>query len=92
MARRALLAFWKSWPPWGLVLPALTEILPWLTPLAAVGLGLTMMGGAIVNLPRRESQHVIASVVLFVLALVVAYGQFVPVEGLITWVGGIDCD
>jgi uncharacterized membrane protein len=68
----------------GLVLPALTGILPWLTPLAAVGLALTMIGGAVVNLRRGEAQPIIANVVLLVLAVFVAYGRFVPVQGLIT--------
>ena len=31
----------------GIVLPALTGILPWLTLLAALGLGLTMIGAAV---------------------------------------------
>jgi uncharacterized membrane protein YphA (DoxX/SURF4 family) len=68
----------------GLVLPALTGILPWLTPLAAVGLALTMIGGAIINLRRGEAQPIFANVVLFALALFVAYGRVPPVQGLIT--------
>jgi len=38
----------------GIVLPALTGILPWLTPLAALGLVLTMIGAALTHLRRAE--------------------------------------
>ena len=39
----------------GIVLPALTGILPWLTPLAALGLVLTMIGAALTHLRRARS-------------------------------------
>jgi uncharacterized membrane protein YphA (DoxX/SURF4 family) len=38
----------------GIVLPALTGIVPWLTPLAALGLVLTMIGAALTHLRRTE--------------------------------------
>ena len=59
----------------GLVLPALTGVLPWLTPLAA-GLALTMIGAALVHLGRGEYETVPVIAVLMVLALFVAYGRF----------------
>jgi uncharacterized membrane protein YphA (DoxX/SURF4 family) len=38
----------------GIVLPALTGILPWMTPLGALGLVLTMIGAALTHLRRAE--------------------------------------
>jgi uncharacterized membrane protein YphA (DoxX/SURF4 family) len=61
----------------GLVLPALTGILPWLTPLAAVGLALTMVGAIIVHFRRGEYPNIIMNVVLLGMALFVASGRFV---------------
>ncbi|MCP4415610.1 MAG: DoxX family protein [Chloroflexi bacterium] len=61
----------------GLILPQLTGILPWLTPLAAVGLVLTMIGAMIVNVRNRIT--IIKNIVLFLLAAFVAYGRFVLV-------------
>ena len=63
----------------GLILPALTGILPWLTPLAAVGLALTMIGAAIVHARRGEYPNIIMNVVLFAMAVFVAYGRFFAV-------------
>ncbi|MFL5733947.1 MAG: DoxX family protein [Chloroflexia bacterium] len=59
----------------GLILPRLTGILPWLTPLAAVGLVLTMIGAARTNLRRHENQKIIANVVLGLLAVFVIFGR-----------------
>ena len=60
----------------GLVLPALTGVLPWLTPLAAVGLVLTMVGAILTHLNRKENSAIAAPAVLLVLAAFVAYGRF----------------
>jgi hypothetical protein len=62
----------------GLVLPAWTGIAPVLTPLAAVGLMVVMIGAAVTHVRRKENQVVIANVVLFVLLAVVAWGRFGP--------------
>jgi len=61
----------------GLVLPKLTGILPWLTPTAAVGLVLTMIGAALTHLRRGENSNIMMNVVLLVMAAFVAYGRFV---------------
>ena len=61
----------------GLVLPALTGILTWLTPLAAVGLALTMVGAALTHLRRGEYPNIIVTVIIFALAIFVVYGRFV---------------
>ncbi len=63
----------------GLVLPGLTGILPILTPLAAAGLALTMVGAAVVHLRRGEGPMAVPSIVLLLLSLFVAYGRFVLV-------------
>ena len=60
----------------GLILPALTGILPILTPLAAVGLILTMIGAALTHLRRKETPMIAINAVLLVLAAFVAYGRF----------------
>jgi uncharacterized membrane protein YphA (DoxX/SURF4 family) len=59
----------------GIVLPALTGILPWLTPLAALGLVLTMIGAALTHLRRAEYGAIAVNAVLFILAALVAYGR-----------------
>ena len=63
----------------GLILPTLTGILPWLTPLAAVGLVLTMIGAMIVHVRRNEYSNLVVNLVLLALAAFVAYGRFVVV-------------
>ncbi len=63
----------------GLILPGITGILPILTPLAAVGLGLTMIGAARTHAQRGENQMIGMNVMLLVLAAVVAYGRFAAV-------------
>ncbi|MBN8582788.1 MAG: DoxX family protein [Anaerolineae bacterium] len=61
----------------GLIIPALTGILPWLTPLAAVGLALIQLLAIFtVHLPKKEYQVIPVNVVLLVLAIVAAYGRF----------------
>lgn len=60
----------------GLILPPLTGILPWLAPLAAVGLILTMIGAAVTHSRRGENQMIGMNVMLLLLAAFVAYGRF----------------
>ncbi|HSH02374.1 MAG TPA: DoxX family protein [Anaerolineae bacterium] len=59
----------------GIVLPWATDILPWLTPLAAFGLVLTMIGAAYTHYRRGEMQAIIPNMVLLALALFVAIGR-----------------
>lgn len=63
----------------GLILPWLTGILPILTPLAAAGLALTMIGAAFVHYRRKESQGIVINMVLMVLVLAVLFGRLVLV-------------
>jgi DoxX-like family len=58
------------------VLPALTGILPWLTPLAALGLVLTMLGAARTHLRRTERSSSAEPAVLPILAAFATYGRF----------------
>ncbi len=60
----------------GLILPAVTGILPWLTPVAAIGLVLTMIGAAIVHIRLKEFTQLGVPLVLFLLALFIVYGRF----------------
>src|SRR5215213_5227342 len=60
----------------GVVLPALTGVLPWLTPLAALGLVLTMIGAALTHRRRKEYGNIAMNAVLLVLAAFVVYGRF----------------
>ncbi len=62
----------------GLVLPAALGIAEVLTPLAALGLALTMVGAAITHLRRGEGSMVPVNVVLGGLALFVAVMRFGP--------------
>jgi uncharacterized membrane protein YphA (DoxX/SURF4 family) len=63
----------------GLILPALTKILPFLTPLAATGLVLTMIGASLTHFRRKEYPMIGVNLVLLALAAFVAYGRFVAV-------------
>ncbi len=63
----------------GLILPALTGILPILTPIAAVGLILTMLGASLIHFRRGEMPMIAINLVLLALAAFVAYGRFVAV-------------
>lgn len=62
----------------GLVLPAALDIAPWLTPLAASGLALTMVLAAVVHARRKEYPLIGVNVVLGGLALFVAVMRFGP--------------
>lgn len=61
----------------GLILPPVTGILPWLAPVAAIGLVLTMIGAAITHQRRGEGSMIGINIVLLLLAAFVAYGRFV---------------
>ena len=58
----------------GLVLPALTGILPWLSILNAAGLGLLMVGAIITHLRRKEFSNLMVNLVLLTLIVFVGYG------------------
>ena len=60
----------------GLVLPAVTGILPWLTPVAAIGLVLTMIGAVIFHTRNGEGSRIAPNIVLLLLAAFVVVGRF----------------
>jgi len=60
----------------GVVLPVLTGVLPWLTPLAALGLAATMVGAILTHLRLGQRSAVVPPMVLLILAVFVAYGRF----------------
>lgn len=64
----------------GLILPAVTGILPWLTPVAAAGLVLTMIGAIIVHTRIGESSRVAPNIVLLLLAAFIVVGRFAVVR------------
>jgi len=61
----------------GVILPSLTNILPVLSPLAALGLVLVMVGAIITHIRRGETPFIVVNLVLLALAAFVAYGRFV---------------
>jgi uncharacterized membrane protein YphA (DoxX/SURF4 family) len=61
----------------GLILPWATGIAPMLTPLAAVGLAVTMVLAAIHHVRNNEAkQGLPVNAVLFALAVIIAIGRF----------------
>jgi uncharacterized membrane protein YphA (DoxX/SURF4 family) len=60
----------------GLILPGLTGIAPFLTPIAAAGLAIVMVGAVVTHARRKEGRSVVMNLVLLALALVVMVGRF----------------
>ncbi len=59
----------------GLILPTLTGFLPWLTPLAALGLAVLMLLAIGFHATRREYPNIVFNLILLALAAFVAYGR-----------------
>jgi len=62
----------------GLILPGATGIAPLLTPLAAVGLALIVLGALIIHLRRKEFSSLAVPAVFLVLSVIVAWARFGP--------------
>jgi uncharacterized membrane protein YphA (DoxX/SURF4 family) len=63
----------------GLILPAATRIAPILTPIAAIGLGLTMIGALVTHARLGDKANLfVPSAVLLIISAVVAWGRFGP--------------
>jgi uncharacterized membrane protein len=60
----------------GLVLPAALGVAPMLTPLAAAGLAVLMVGAVFTRIRRHEVKPMVADLVYLVLATFVAWGHF----------------
>ena len=65
----------------GLILPAATRVLPFLTPLAAAGLTVVMIGATITNLIIGEYALMLQTIVMGALAAWVARARFRQYEG-----------
>jgi uncharacterized membrane protein YphA (DoxX/SURF4 family) len=52
----------------GLTLPALTGILPWLTPLAALGLIIVMLSAIVFHIRRGEFRSIILNLILLLVS------------------------
>ena len=62
----------------GLILPAALDIAPILTPIAAAGLALTMLGATVVHARRGETSNLVFTLALAALAALVAVMRFGP--------------
>ncbi|MEO3806867.1 DoxX family protein [Nonomuraea sp. B1E8] len=60
----------------GLVVPAATGIAPFMTPVAGTALAIMMAGAAVLHIRRGEVSGLTAPGILFVLAVLVAWGRF----------------
>ena len=62
----------------GLILPLLTGILPWLTPLAAIGLAVIQLLAIFTeHLPKREYRVIPVNILLLALSVFVLLGRWV---------------
>lgn len=62
----------------GLILPAATGILPWLTPTAASALAVLMVLAIVLHARRPgEGRNIVLNAILGVIAALAAYGRFV---------------
>lgn len=57
----------------GLILPGVTRIMPWLTPLAAAGLMIVMASATVLHVVRGEVSSAVTTAIIFVLVTFVAY-------------------
>ena len=60
----------------GVVLPAITRILPWVTIAAAGGLGFHMALAVVFHIYRGEFPNIILPVIILALAAIIAYGRW----------------
>jgi uncharacterized membrane protein YphA (DoxX/SURF4 family) len=60
----------------GLILPALLRIRPGLTPLAAAGLVIIMIGATVINVMGGDVAPAVITVVVGLLAVFIAYGRW----------------
>ena len=67
----------------GLILPSALRIKPWLTPLAALGLVIVMIGAVVITLIGGDPFAAMISLVVGLLAAFVAYGRWrlAPIPG-----------
>ena len=61
----------------GLILPQMSSLLPWLTPMAAAGLAVLMVLAILFHVRRQEYANIGFNLILLILSAFVAYGRFV---------------
>jgi len=59
----------------GLILPWALNVFPVLTPIAAIGLALTMLGAIITHAKRKEAKMLMMNMMLLFIVVFVAYGR-----------------
>lgn len=66
----------------GLILPSVTRIAPWLTPLAAIGLGIVMIAAIFFHFGRDEFANIGINLVNLLALGYIAYGRarLVPID------------
>jgi hypothetical protein len=74
-----MIAFVELHAVLGLILPQLTGVAPILTPLAAFGLCLVMIGAAAVHLRLHEHRNVLTNLALLAVSAVVGVAQLMAV-------------
>lgn len=72
------IAFLETLAAVGLIAPGALHIAVVLTPLAALGAALLMVGAFVLNARVGDRQGMVSNVVIFGLALLVAWGRFGP--------------
>jgi uncharacterized membrane protein YphA (DoxX/SURF4 family) len=60
----------------GLILPAWTQIMPFLSPLAALGLVIIMIGASVSHARQGEGRQTVATSIVALLVMLVAIGRF----------------
>ena len=62
----------------GLILPAATGVLPWLTPLAAAGVAILMLAAAVFHARRPDERpNIVLNLILALIAILIVYGRTV---------------
>jgi hypothetical protein len=60
----------------GIILPGVTRIQPWLTPLAALGLTLTALGGATYQFMAGQPESGVFAIAVALFCAFIAYGRW----------------
>jgi putative oxidoreductase len=60
----------------GLILPAATKVLPWLTIAAAIGLAVVMLSAAIFHASRKEYPNIGMNIILLLLVVFIVIGRW----------------
>src|ERR1700684_4126889 len=73
--KRTIAAWAEVVPSLGLVLPGAASIATWLTPLAALGLAVVMVGATTFHLSRKETLATVAAASLALIMIFLASGR-----------------